>query len=157
MPVLSGLPPGVKEVLWWADRLVWHPIPILLGVGLWLLLREPRYALLFLGGYQIEMATKLLVQRGRWGDTGVYTSAHEFGFPSGDVLAVTLMAMLAKGRWRVLVVLAPLTIGLARMSVHGHYPLDVVAGCLLALGWFELVWNQDGGWPVSLLRRCWWL
>lgn len=146
MPVVMLVPAWVKSVLFWIDRAVWHPVPMLAGVALWLWTGDLRYAVLMLGAYPLEMLVKGTCRRGRWGDSGSYAAVHEYGFPSGDVVASTLLGLLAAaglgGWWWAAPVLAPLVIGLARVVAHGHYPLDVAGGVILGVAWFAVVYGR---------------
>lgn len=109
-----------------AVRLVghrWRPAltVALVGVSAWLLAR----------------AGKPLVGRGRPTGVRVREVRDGFGYPSGHTavafaLAVAFAAMLPR-RWRWLPFLAAAMVGVARVHVGAHYPLDVVGGAALGL------------------------
>lgn len=80
------------------------------------------------------------------------TSAGGFSFPSGHATAamalggslIILAVICQRGSRRLLAVtlltLTIIAIGLSRIYVRVHYPTDVIAGYLIALGGLQLLW-----------------
>ena len=127
----------------------WGVFPAAAMIALLLVIRQRWRALEFLltasvGSIIINQTVKRLLHRARphlW-----VTPAPEFdyGFPSGHAMAsMTLVAVLIilswKSRWRWFVViigtLFVLIIGWTRLYLGVHYPSDVLAGWMVALGW----------------------
>ena len=127
----------------------WGVFPAAAMISLLLVIRQSWRALEFLltasvGSIIINQTVKRLLHRARphlW-----VTPAPEFdyGFPSGHAMAsMTLVAVLIilswKSRWRWFVViigtLFVLIIGWTRLYLGVHYPSDVLAGWMVALGW----------------------
>lgn len=127
----------------------WGVFPAAAMISLLLVIRQRWRALEFLltasvGSIIINQTVKPLLHRARphlW-----VTPAPEFdyGFPSGHAMAsMTLVAVLIilswKSRWRWFVViigtLFVLIIGWTRLYLGVHYPSDVLAGWMVALGW----------------------
>lgn len=127
----------------------WGVFPAAAMISLLLVIRQRWRALEFLltasvGSIIINQTVKRLLHRARphlW-----VTPAPEFdyGFPSGHAMAsMTLVAVLIilswKSRWRWFVViigtLFVLIIGWTRLYLGVHYPSDVLAGWMVALGW----------------------
>ncbi|MEH2465086.1 phosphatase PAP2 family protein [Nostoc sp.] len=127
----------------------WGVFPAAAMISLLLVIRQRWRAIEFLltasvGSIIINQTVKRLLHRARphlW-----VTPAPEFdyGFPSGHAMAsMTLVAVLIilswKSRWRWFVViigtLFVLIIGWTRLYLGVHYPSDVLAGWMVALGW----------------------
>ena len=127
----------------------WGVFPAAAMISLLLVIQQRWRALEFLltasvGSIIINQTVKRLLHRARphlW-----VTPAPEFdyGFPSGHAMAsMTLVAVLIilswKSRWRWFVViigtLFVLIIGWTRLYLGVHYPSDVLAGWMVALGW----------------------
>jgi undecaprenyl-diphosphatase len=119
---------------------------IFVMAGIALLTRRIRLALELLAAgliaYYAAIGIKDLVSRGRPAEviSGVVIHgqpAQGLGFPSGHAavsaaLAATAVPFLAR-RWRRWIWLLPVTVGIARIFVGAHLPLDVVGG--FVLGW----------------------
>ena len=109
-------------------------------------LRRPRLGLeLAIAGFVAWLVAKLIkawVGRGRPGalleDVSLREAADlDNGYVSGHTavafaMAVVLMPVLSK-RWRVVVIVAAALVGVARMYVGVHLPLDVVGGAALGI------------------------
>lgn len=72
-----------------------------------------------------------------------------FSFPSGHAmasasLAASLIAALWYTRWRKWAILLGMLyislIGFTRLYLGVHYPTDIVAGWIIAVGWVAMVW-----------------
>lgn len=105
-----------------------------LGVALvllvtWDLVLAGLLAVATYGLVNVDDPLKRLAGRGR------PDAPDELGLPSGDTALATLWAALAFGPWTGLLVGG--IVGIARMVLRRHWPLDVVAG--LGLGaWFAI-------------------
>ncbi|MEH2419856.1 MAG: phosphatase PAP2 family protein [Nostoc sp.] len=127
----------------------WGVFPAAAMISLLLVIRQRWRALEFLltasvGSIIINQTVKRLLHRARphlW-----ITPAPEFdyGFPSGHAMAsMTLVAVLiilswnSRWRWFVVIIgtLFVLIIGWTRLYLGVHYPSDVLAGWMVALGW----------------------
>ncbi|MEH2334583.1 phosphatase PAP2 family protein [Nostoc sp.] len=127
----------------------WGVFPAAAMISLLLLIRQRWRAIEFLltasvGSIIINQTVKRLLHRARphlW-----VTPAPEFdyGFPSGHAMAsMTLVAVLiilswnSRWRWFVVIIgtLFVLIIGWTRLYLGVHYPSDVLAGWMVALGW----------------------
>ncbi|MEH2459979.1 phosphatase PAP2 family protein [Nostoc sp.] len=127
----------------------WGVFPAAAMISLLLVIRQRWRALEFLltasvGSIIINQTVKRLLHRARphlW-----VTPAPEFdyGFPSGHAMAsMTLVAVLiilswnSRWRWFVVIIgtLFVLIIGWTRLYLGVHYPSDVLAGWMVALGW----------------------
>jgi undecaprenyl-diphosphatase len=89
--------------------------------------------------YVIDNAMKLLVGRGRPPEYlsavlfhGYPTDPHGSGYPSSHTAVAVAVAVGAwpwlDRRWRIAVVLTAAMIGLNRMYVGAHFPLDILGG-----------------------------
>lgn len=78
-------------------------------------------------------------------------AADGFGFPSGHTAVAfavaTVVATVLPKRWRWVPFALAAVVGLARMYVGAHYPLDVVGGALwgAAVGWTVVVATEALG------------
>jgi membrane-associated phospholipid phosphatase len=154
-PLVAGRSPGrwelevvrtatdAPDLVGWPARLVMQmgtfgAVVSLALVTAWLTgRRRPPVAVLAAGIVALGVANRLkaLVERPR--PTGVQLREGQdgFGYPSSHTavavaLAVVLTAVVPR-RWRWAPGTAALVVGLARMHVGVHYPLDVVGGALV--------------------------
>jgi undecaprenyl-diphosphatase len=143
--LINSLPSWLYRFFWLVMQLgTYGAIFVMAGVAL--LSRRVRLALELLAAgliaYYAAIGLKDLVNRGRPAEliSGVMIHgqpAEGFGFPSGHAavsaaLAATAVPFLAR-RWRRWIWLLPVTVGIARVFVGAHLPLDVVGGFIL--GW----------------------
>jgi membrane-associated phospholipid phosphatase len=101
-----------------------------------------RLAVSIVAAYGVTYVLKDLFDRARPGEmfTTMHARVHETdaAFPSGHTTAITVVALTLlpylprKLQW--LVPLAILLVGLSRIYLGGHLPLDVVAGFAVSLG-----------------------
>ncbi len=126
----------------------WGVFPAAAMIALFLLIRQRWHALEYfftasVGSIIINQTVKLLLHRAR---PHLWTSPapeFDYGFPSGHAMAsMTLVAALSilswnsRWRWFVLIIgtLFVLIIGWTRLYLGVHYPSDVLAGWMVALG-----------------------
>lgn len=143
--LINSLPSWLYRFLWLVMQLgTYGAIFVMAGISL--LGRRVRLALELLAAgliaYYAAIGLKDLVNRARPAEliSGVVIHgqpAEGLGFPSGHAavsaaLAATAVPFLAR-RWRRWIWLLPVTVGLARIFVGAHLPLDVVGG--FVLGW----------------------
>jgi membrane-associated phospholipid phosphatase len=91
----------------------------------------------------LESVAKTFVQRGRPAETVPdvilrgKSAAHGLNFPSGHAMVIfattALVAPYLKGWWMVLPWALAAAVGLSRMYLGAHFPLDVVAGASLGI------------------------
>jgi undecaprenyl-diphosphatase len=104
---------------------------------------------------------KQLVGRPRPSGTGDGIPGVVYSYPSGHVLEVlTILGLIALRSWRssrslrlrlalvILVTIEVALVGVARLALNEHYPTDVLAGLLGAIGALGLyAWfTRPGGW-----------
>lgn len=144
--VFNSLPDLLYVVIWpFMQFGVFITIPILVLVAV--VLRRYRVALaLAIGGvgvYLVARVVKELVNRGR--PAAILADVHgretftegSLGFPSGHAavagaLTVVLLPYLS-GRWRYLPVALLVIVGIGRMYVGAHLPLDLIGGAALGI------------------------
>jgi undecaprenyl-diphosphatase len=143
--VFNSLPDWLYRFLWLVMQIGSFGAVFVLA-GLALVTRRLRLAIELLGAglfaYYAAVGLKHLVDRGRPAAlfSGVVihgTAAKGLGFPSGHAavsaaLPATAVPFLAR-RWRRWIWVLPLTVGVARMFMGAHLPLDVLGG--FVLGW----------------------
>ncbi|MGF1937325.1 MAG: phosphatase PAP2 family protein [Nostoc sp. ChiQUE02] len=129
--------------------LPWMAIPILGAIALILLLKKRWRSLAYLltaslGSVIINRTAKQLMHRVRpqlWQSIAPESS---FAFPSGHAMtSITLVAILlfltwaSSWRWLVLIFgsLYIIAIGWCRLYLGVHFPSDILAGWMVALGW----------------------
>ncbi|BBD68097.1 phosphoesterase [Nostoc commune NIES-4072] len=127
----------------------WTAVPILGAIALILLLQKRWRSLAYLltasvGSMIINRTAKELMHRVRpqlWQSIAPESS---FAFPSGHAMtSITLVAILlfltwdSSRRWLVLIFgsLYVIAIGWCRLYLGVHFPSDVLAGLMVALGW----------------------
>ena len=125
-----------------------------LAVAAWLYKKASReHAWLVLAGVigssLLNLALKSLFARSRpdlWDHLVVERS---FSFPSGHAmasmsLAASIVAALWFSRWRKVAISLGMVyitaVGFTRLYLGVHYPTDILAGWVIALGWVALVW-----------------
>jgi undecaprenyl-diphosphatase len=127
---------------------------IVIGVGLvgWLFFTKRRREALIVALMLIAITAgsegfKQLVARPRPSGTDPTIPGVVYSYPSGHVLeALTILGIVAIRAWRsawplaarvavwAVVIAWVLLVGLARMAINVHYPTDVLAGLLFAMG-----------------------
>jgi membrane-associated phospholipid phosphatase len=127
---------------------------IVIGVGLvlWLFFTHRRREALIVAVVLIAITAgsegfKQLVARPRPSGTDPTIPGVVYSYPSGHVLeALTILGIVAIRSWRsgwplaarvavwAVVIAWVLLVGLARIAINVHYPTDVLAGLLFALG-----------------------
>lgn len=143
---------------WLGSGYVLVPLVTVVAAALWW--RAPRGRLLAgyllvttIGGQLLSTATKRLLERDRPAYVDPLAQAYGFSFPSGHAMAgVYTWGAFAVLAWLVVVpvrrrlgltlavgcaVVAPL-VGASRVVLGVHWPLDVLAGWLLAVAWLLL-------------------
>lgn len=156
--VLNGGPGILEPILWAPMQLGSLVAPFLVGAVAWWRLRQWRPAVgavvAGVASWQLAKAVKSAIERGRpfeLADTFARLSGTPYeglGFVSGhSAVAFSLAAVLSphlgrRQRWLAYSVAA--IVGLARIQVSAHLPLDVVGGAALgyAVGWG---WNAAVG------------
>ncbi|MEH2409533.1 phosphatase PAP2 family protein [Nostoc sp.] len=127
----------------------WGVFPAAAMISLLLVIRQRWRALEFLltasvGSIIINQTVKRLLHRARPHLWVTPTPEFDYGFPSGHAMAsMTLVAVLiilswnSRWRWFVVIIgtLFVLIIGWTRLYLGVHYPSDVLAGWMVALGW----------------------
>lgn len=163
---------GAKGATVVAQAAVGAVVTVVVPIGLWLM-RRRRDALIAVcvmaGSLAVAFAAKTFVAEHRppqrlW----VIPPDNKASFPSGHATVAAavalLLLLLVRGRLRVLAailgVLFALGVGLARVYLGVHYPVDVVGGYLVAagvslmvVGFFEIPsirrGLEDAGTPAS--------
>src|SRR5690606_22363833 len=117
------------------------PAALAVGLVVWFVVERWRPALAVtaagLLAYLVAARAKVLVGRER--PTGVrIREAHDtLGFPSGHTAVAVALAVavapLLPTRWRWVAYGAAALVGVARMHVGVHFPLDVVGGALIGV------------------------
>jgi undecaprenyl-diphosphatase len=143
--LVNSLPAWLYPFLWLVMQLgTFGAIFVFAGIAL--LTRRIRLALELVGAglaaYYSAIGLKDIVERHRPAELlqGVVihgSAAKGLGYPSGHTavsaaLAATAVPFLAR-RWRRWIWIIPITVGIARVFVGAHLPLDVVGG--FVLGW----------------------
>jgi undecaprenyl-diphosphatase len=143
--LVNSLPSWLYPLLWLVMQLgTFGAIFVFAGIAL--LTRRIRLALELVGAglaaYYSAIGIKDIVERHRPAELlqGVVihgSAAKGLGYPSGHTavaaaLAATAVPFLVR-RWRRWIWVIPITVGIARVFVGAHLPLDVVGG--FVLGW----------------------
>ena len=150
---------------------------IVIGVGLvgWLFFTKRRREALIVALMLIAITAgsegfKQLVSRPRPSGTDPTIPGVVYSYPSGHVLeALTILGIIAIRFWRsrwpfaarlvvwLVVIVWVLLVGLARMAINVHYPSDVLAGLLMALGVLGVYgWLTRPGRDVTARERPRW-
>ncbi len=149
--VLNGGPRWLEPLLWLPMQLGSLVGPPVVAAAAWWWRRNWRLSVGVLAtgvvAWQLAKAVKALVERGRpaalLDDVARYggTPTDGLGFVSGHTSVAFAMAAVASPylgrRGRALAYAAALVVGLARIQVSAHLPLDVVGGAALGytVGW----------------------
>ena len=158
---LNELPHDVEPVLWVMQQMGSAIVMPFAAIVLWRMTRrwQPPVALLaagFLLGWVGAKGIKAMVGRGRPGAIfddaflGFDVPTAEIGFPSGHaVLAFTLLAMFVpylSKRGRIVAFGVAIGVGLTRVYVGAHFPLDVIggAGYGVAIGALATLLSRSG-------------
>lgn len=158
---LNDLPHNIEALLWVLQQLGSALVMPFAALVLWRMTHrwQPPVALLatgFLLGWLGAKVIKAMVGRGRPGAIlddvvlGFDVPTAEIGFPSGHaVLAFTLVAVFApylSKKGRVVAVGLAIAVGLTRVYVGAHLPLDVIggAGYGLAIGTIATLLSRPG-------------
>ncbi len=127
---------------------------VVIGVGLagWLFFTKRRREALIVAVMLIAITAasegfKQLVARPRPSGTDPTIPGVVYSYPSGHVLeALTILGIIAIRSWRsswpvaarlavwAVVIVWVMLVGMARMAINVHYPSDVLAGLLFAMG-----------------------
>jgi undecaprenyl-diphosphatase len=110
----------------------------------------------------LEDTVKMFVQRHRPAETlpdvilRGRAAAHGLSFPSGHAMVIfaiaTLVTPYLKGRWKALPWALAAAVGLSRLYLGAHFPLDVIAGAGLGIfigGVLNLVFGVPGNGPSA--------
>jgi membrane-associated phospholipid phosphatase len=142
--------PDVWQALSWSANI---PLVVIgLGLMVWLFVTKRRREALIVLLMLIAITAgsegfKQLVARSRPSGTDPTIPGVVYSYPSGHVLeALTILGIVAIRSWRssrplaarlavaVVVIVWVLLVGVARMAINVHYPSDVLAGLLGAMG-----------------------
>lgn len=144
--LFNDLPPGLTGPAWLVMHFGDMLAPVVIGLGVLVLTRSTRLAVSVVaagaGAWMLAQGLKMLVERARPADflDGLQRewSSGGPGFVSGHTAVATAMAaVLAPAlprRWRRVVWGIAALVGISRIYVGVHLPLDVVGGA--AIGWF---------------------
>ncbi|MGH9113318.1 MAG: phosphatase PAP2 family protein [Acidimicrobiales bacterium] len=118
------------------------PMVVVVSVGAWLVLQRWRPAVALAGtalvAWLVAGRAKDVAERARPVGVRLRDDTGGFGYPSGHTAVAfalaTVAAPLFPSRWRWLPYAAAAVVGLARMHVGVHYPVDVVGGALVGIG-----------------------
>jgi len=158
---LNELPHDIEPVLWALQQMGSALVMPFAAIVLWRVTRrwQPPVALLvtgFLLGWVGAKGIKAMVGRGRPGAIfddvflGFDVPTAEIGFPSGHgVLAFTLLAIFVpylSKRGRIVALAVAIGVGLTRVYVGAHFPLDVIggAGYGVAIGTLATLLSRPG-------------
>lgn len=155
--------PPLDALAWWLARIGYGygvlPFDALLVLALLMLhrRRDAMFAALALGpSLLLNTALKLTFARPRpvldWPAAEVQ---HTFSFPSGHAMATATLAAvlvllawrgqggLARWRWPVAALAAGFSslVGVSRVYVGVHHPVDVIAGWAMGIAWPALAWR----------------
>lgn len=140
---VNDLPDALAPIAWGPMQMGALASPLLIAGTLALRGRRPeavRVATTGVAAWLVAKGVKRAVARGRPGDhlDGVRlrmgSADHGLGYPSGHAaVAVTVAAALGRSRprWRFTLLGLAAVVGMSRIYVGAHYPLDVVGGWAL--------------------------
>jgi membrane-associated phospholipid phosphatase len=118
------------------------PVATAVSVVAWLVLQRWRPAAALAGtavvAWFVAGRTKEIADRDRPVGVRLRDDSGGFGYPSGHAAVAfalaTVAAPLVPVRWRWAPYAAATIVGLARMHVGVHYPVDVIGGALIGIG-----------------------
>jgi membrane-associated phospholipid phosphatase len=118
------------------------PMVAAVSVVAWLVLQRWRPAVALAGtavvAWFVAGRAKDVADRDRPVGVRLRDDSDGFGYPSGHAAVAfalaTVAAPLVPARWRWAPYAAATIVGLARMHVGVHYPVDVVGGALIGIG-----------------------
>lgn len=140
---VNGLPDALAPIVWGPMQVGALASPLVIAGWLAGRGRRPEAGLVAATGvsaWAIAKGVKRAVARGRPGDhldgvqLRVGSADHGLGYPSGHAaVAVTIATALGRARppWRLALLAIAGVVGLSRIYVGAHYPLDVVGGWAL--------------------------
>ncbi|MFP3899476.1 MAG: phosphatase PAP2 family protein, partial [Acidimicrobiia bacterium] len=137
----TRLPDAIGYPLRGVMQLGTTPAALAAGLVVWFVVERWRPALTVtaagLLASLVATRAKLLVDRDRPSGVRIREAHDTLGFPSGHTavavaLAVAVAALLPR-RWRLVAYGAGALVGVARMHVGVHFPLDVVGGALIGV------------------------
>ncbi len=144
--VVNGLPNAVKPVIWpFMQYGVFLTIPVFTVIAL--ILRRFRLAVAMalagVGVYLLARIVKEFVQRGRPGALieGIQAretfAAGSLGYPSGHAAVAAALTVVATpylhGPWKIVPAALLVIVGVGRMYVAAHLPLDLIGGAALGV------------------------
>jgi len=142
----NGLPEGMRPVIWpFMQYGVFLTIPVLIVVAL--ILRRVRLAIAMavagVGVYLLARVVKELVDRGRPEALIENVVAREtfavgsLGYPSGHAAVAGALTVVVtpylRGWWKVIPAALLIIVGVGRMYVAAHTPLDLIGGAALGV------------------------